>query len=96
MLLLLVLAFALSGHWLACLWYAIGLSGSCVDGVSQNSSWLNSFSYELRGVRFEFDETCKLLEPPDAGLSLSDMPTPIYQIFQHCKLNYTLLHYILS
>ena len=67
MLLLLVLAFALSGHWLACLWYAIGLSGSCVDGVSQNSSWLNSFSYELRGVRFEFDETCKLLEPPDAG-----------------------------
>ena len=77
MLLLLVLAFALSGHWLACLWYAIGLSGSCVDGVSQNSSWLNSFSYELRGVRFEFDETCKLLEPPDAGLSWYNLWIPI-------------------
>jgi len=72
MLLLLVLVFALGGHWLACLWYTIGLSGSCevVNGVGipQNASWLNSLSLEFYGHPFEFDPECNLNStnsPPD-------------------------------
>ena len=72
MLLLLVLVFALGGHWLACLWYTIGLSGSCevVNGVGipQNASWLNSLALEFYGHPFEFDPECNLNStnsPPD-------------------------------
>ena len=67
MLLLLVLAFALSGHWLACLWYAIGLNGSCDKGIPINSSWINTFTYEQGRDPFEFDANCVLTKSPDSG-----------------------------
>ena len=81
MLLLLVLAFALSGHWLACLWYAIGLNGSCDKGIPINSSWINTFTYEQGRDPFEFDANCVLTKSPDSGNRFIILLTTLNQLF---------------
>ena len=81
MLLLLVLAFALSGHWLACLWYAIGLNGSCDKGIPINSSWINTFTYEQGRDPFEFDANCVLTKSPDSGNRFINLLIILNQLF---------------
>ena len=66
MLLLLVLSFLLSGHWLACLWYAIGMTGSCQDGVIRNTSWLVNLGRDL-GEPLEFDASCNVQHMPESS-----------------------------
>ena len=61
-----VLFFLLMGHWLACLWYAIGMTGSCQDGVLKNTSWLVNLGKEL-GEPLVFDETCNVQQMPDSS-----------------------------
>ena len=54
------------GHWLACLWYAIGMTGSCQDGVLKNTSWLVNLGKEL-GEPLVFNETCNVQQMPDSS-----------------------------
>ena len=43
-LIILVGAFGLFGHWLACMWFAIGINTICNDNVLSGHNWLVRFA----------------------------------------------------